>query len=159
MAATSAIFRLATHADIDAVLPLMRDYYAEDGYLFVEDEARAALAGLLENVERGRLWVAQMAGGIIGYLAIAYGWSLEHRGRDGYIDEIYLAPPWRGRGFGRSGIAFAAQACRADGARALHLEVQRDKTRTRELYRHIGFQERDRVLMTLWLQAEDDSPP
>lgn len=157
MSATSAIFRPATPADIEAILPLMRDYYAEDGYRYDEAQARAALAGLLENAERGHLWVAQVAGGIIGYLAVAYGWSLEHGGRDGYIDEIYLAPPWRGRGLGRSGIAFATDACRADGARALHLEIQRDKPRTRELYRRAGFRERDRALMTLWLGPGEDA--
>ena len=45
-------------------------------------------------------------------------------------------------------MAFAETQCRAVGVRALHLEVERDNTNARALYRKVGFVDHDRYLMT-----------
>ena len=129
----------------------MRRYYAEDGYSFDETGARRALRELIEKETLGRVWVAEDAGDVIGYLAVTLGFSLEYRGRDAFIDELYIAADHRGRGLGREALEIAQRYCRDQGARALHLEVERHRTAARELYRRIGFEDHDRGLMTLWL--------
>ena len=143
-----AAFRDATPADVPAILAHQRDYYATDGYAFDEAAAREAIAGLLADAHRGRLWVLADAGAVVGYLAVTFGWSLEYQGRDAFVDELYVAPSHRGRGLGRAAMTLAEEACRAAGVRALHLEVERENATARALYARMGFGDTGRILMT-----------
>jgi diamine N-acetyltransferase len=141
-------FRPATDADLDAILAMMRQYYAEDGYPFVESDARQAALALSREDRFGRLWVARVDGRAVGYLAVTLGFSLEFGGRDAFIDELYIDPCYRGRGLGRQVIAVAETYCRQNGVRALHLEVERHRAPALKLYRRAGFEDHDRYLMT-----------
>jgi GNAT superfamily N-acetyltransferase len=69
-------------------------------------------------------------------------------GRDGFVDDLYVVPEWRGRGIGSALLKQLTDACVELGVRALHLEVGRKKTDARALYRRFGFEEHDRLLMT-----------
>jgi ribosomal protein S18 acetylase RimI-like enzyme len=142
----AAAFRAARPADVDAIVALVHEYYAGEGYAFDEAAARRAIAGL--DATRGRLWVADEGGAVVGYLAVTFGWSIEYHGRDAFIDELYVAPSHRGRGLGRAAMTLAEEACRTAGVQALHLEVERTNVNARELYRRRGFTDSERLLMT-----------
>ena len=140
--------RPAGRGDAEALLPLLRDYYAEDSYPFDAAASRAALCGLLEHPERGRAWLAHEGGRIAGYVVLTLGWSLEYRGLDAFVDELYVTPARRGRGLGRRLLEELLRECRRLGVRALHLEVERDKPEAQALYRKLGFEDHERKLMT-----------
>ena len=144
----STHFRPAIRADVPAVLAHQRDYYDAEGYAFDETAARDALEGLLADPGRGRFWVLDDDGRVVGYLAVTFGWSLEYQGRDAFVDELYVAPAQRGRGFGRAAMELARQTCEGAGVRALHLEVERTNARARGLYASLGFADTDRLLLT-----------
>jgi ribosomal protein S18 acetylase RimI-like enzyme len=147
-------FLRATPSDAKAILLLMREYYAEDGYPLVEAECERAVLGLIEDGHLGRLWVARDDScEVVGYLAVTLGFSLEYRGRDAFIDELYIAERARGRGLGREALRLAEDYCRALGVRALHLEVEPHRKRAQLLYREAGFEDHERHLMTKLLQA------
>jgi ribosomal protein S18 acetylase RimI-like enzyme len=141
-------FRAAGEGDIGAVIALMRDYYAEDGYPFVEAEARATVARLIQDGSLGRLWVARAGDSPVAYLAVTFGYSLEFRGRDAFIDEVYVVPAHRRRGIGAQALALAESVCREAGVRALHLGVEWNKADAQKLYRRSGFTDHERLLMT-----------
>lgn len=141
-------FRPARTQDIDAILPMMRRYYEEDGYAFDEDTARAALAGLLGDERLGRLWVAEVAGCVAGYVAVTLGFSLEYGGRDAFLDELCVDPASRGQGLGREAVDLALEYCRHNGVRALHLEVEEHRLPARHIYEAAGFASQGRVLLT-----------
>jgi GNAT superfamily N-acetyltransferase len=141
-------FRTAGEADLDAIVGLMRLYYAEDGYPFVEDEARQALRALIGDDRRGRLWVAEVEGRVVGYLAVTLGFSLEYRGVDAFIDELYVVAASRGGGLGTDALATAERYCREHGVKAIHLEVERHRIAALAIYRRAGFEDHDRYLMT-----------
>jgi len=63
--------RPATRGDAEPLLPLIRDYYAEDSYPFDEKASREALLGLIEHPEKGRVWLALRDGRIVGYVVLA----------------------------------------------------------------------------------------
>jgi GNAT superfamily N-acetyltransferase len=140
--------RPARPDDCDRILPLMAEYYAEDGYEFVAVEARAALARFLGDPSLGRLWVFVADGGVVGYVALTLGYSLEYRGRDAFVDELYLLPAHRGGGLGARALACVEDACRQLGVRALHLEAERRKPRLLAFYERAGYSSHDRHLMT-----------
>ena len=140
--------RPARPDDCDRILPLMARYYSEDGYPFVPAEARAALARFLGDASLGRMWVFVAADEIVGYAALTLGYSLEYRGRDAFVDELYLRPDHRGGGLGSLALARMEEACRELGVRALHLEAERRKPRLLAFYERAGFAAHDRHLMT-----------
>ncbi|HEX6156968.1 MAG TPA: GNAT family N-acetyltransferase, partial [Burkholderiales bacterium] len=132
---------------------LMRGYYEEDGYTFVEAEARAAALMLIGDPALGRLWVAHAGKIVVGYVAVALGFSFEYRGREAFLDELLIAESHRGQGLGREALEVAEAYCREAGVNALHLEVEGHRENALELYRRFGFEDYDRYLMTKWLGA------
>ena len=144
----AAEFRRVSVADLPALLDLQAAYYREDGYPFDASAARAAWTALLADEGLGAAWTAVAGDDVVGYLVVTFGFSLEYRGRDAFIDELYVTPGWRGAGLGRQAMTIADAACRASGVRALHLEVEPDKPRAAALYASHGFADRGRRLMT-----------
>lgn len=143
--------RPAAPADVEPLLRLVEAFHAEDGYPFREEETRVNLLRLLGDPQLGRLWVIDEAGALIGYLVLGLGFSLEFRGRDAFVDELYVVPSHRGRGLGKQALALAEATCRELGVRALHLEVERGNEEALGLYRKTGFVDHDRYLMTKWI--------
>jgi GNAT superfamily N-acetyltransferase/heme-degrading monooxygenase HmoA len=148
----SVAFDPAREEDLDALLALMARYYGEDGYPFDAAAARRAARELLRDPALGCVWVMRDGAEIVGYAVLALGWSLEYRGRDAFLDELYVLPGHRGRGLGARVLALVQETARALGVNALHLEVERDKPAAAARYRGAGFVDHDRCLMTKWLR-------
>ena len=151
-------FRPAEPGDVDAIVAMMRGYYEQDGYTFVAEEARAAALMLIGDPALGRLWVAFEGKTLVGYVAVALGFSFEYRGREAFVDELFIAESYRGRGLGREALEVAEAYCRQAGVNALHLEVEGHRAPALALYRRWGFDDFDRYLMTKWLTASKRGP-
>lgn len=152
----SITFQPADAADTNSLIEMMRGLYAHDGTLFDEHSHRAALRQLLNDERGGRVWLIQSDDESAGYVVLTFGFSLEFKGRDAFIDELFLREQFRGRGLGQQAIDFAAEHCRAHGVRAIHLEVERSNARAQAAYRKAGFKDHDRYLLTKWIV--DDTP-
>jgi GNAT superfamily N-acetyltransferase len=137
---------------------MMRGYYAQDGYTFVKKEARAAALMLIRDPRLGRLFVTCDGERVVGYVAIALGFSFEYRGREAFVDELLIAESHRGRGLGREALQVAEAYCRKAGVNALHLEVESHRENALQLYRRWGFKDFDRYLMTKWLTGSRPAP-
>ncbi len=140
--------RAATRADIDELLVLQAGYYREDGYEYHQAEARTAWEVLLTDTTVGRVWVAALPTALIGYVVVTFGFSLEYRGRDACLDELYVVPEWRRRRLGSSLHATAETGCIEAGVNEVHLEVEPNKQATVEMYRRRGFRRNGRVSMS-----------
>jgi GNAT superfamily N-acetyltransferase len=151
-------FRLAEESDTATLLEFMRAYYAFDGHGFDEEKARVALTTLLRDANLGRLWLILDADAPVGYVVIAFGYSLEWLGRDAFVDEFYLLQEYRGRGWGRKTMAFVEDAARTLNVKALHLEVVRQNKTALEVYRKLGFKDRESTFLSKWI-ARDLSKP
>jgi len=151
-------FRRARPGDVDAVVAMMRRYYREDGYTFVEAEARAAALMLIGDPALGALFVVCDGARVVGYVAVGLGFSFEYRGREAFVDELLIAESHRGQGLGREALQVAEAYCREAGVNALHLEVERHRRKARALYRRWGFADFERFLMTKWLAAGRRAP-
>ena len=93
-----ATFRMAGPGDLETILPMVREFWVIERLVFVEPEVRRALAGLLGGPEFGQVLLIERAGAPIGYLALTLGYSLEHLGRDAFVDELYIREEHRGIG-------------------------------------------------------------
>jgi ribosomal protein S18 acetylase RimI-like enzyme len=143
--------RAAGAADVDLLVELMTEFYAEADFRLDAERAGAAFDELLGSPSLGRVWIAEVDGRAAAYVVLTLGYSMEYGGRDAFVDDLFVRPAFRDRGIGRLLLAEVRRACEALGVRALHLEVGRDNDPAQALYRRIGFVESGRQLLTLQL--------
>jgi ribosomal protein S18 acetylase RimI-like enzyme len=154
--ASAIKLREATPEDEAELLRMMRALAVREPGKIAFDAAAAqvALRTLFAQPELGRTWLVCDGASAIGYVVLTLGFSFEFRGRDAFIDELYIAPAYRRRGLGRMAMEFAEKRARELGVNAIHLEVDHGNDPAMELYRGIGYADHARYLMTKWLTKE-----
>jgi diamine N-acetyltransferase len=145
-------FKLADNSDTELLIQFIQEFYKYDGHPFDETSIRPALLGILEDNSLGRVWLIQQDNQAIGYIVLTFGYSLEYRGRDAFIDEFYIKESYRGQGVGAKSIQFIDSVCPSLKIKALHLEVERENTIAQSFYRKVGFTDQNRYLMTKWIK-------
>jgi GNAT superfamily N-acetyltransferase len=151
----AAKMRIARKGDLDSLLGLMEKYYAYDGHRFDGAAAKKAMRRLLADRNLGAVLLISEGMTAIGYLVLAFGYSLEFHGRDAFIDEFFLLEEYRGKGVGRTALLHAEKIARKCGIVALHLEVTRHNSRVVDFYGREGFVDHDRYLMTKRLKKSN----
>jgi len=144
-------FKFAENSDTELLIQFIQEFYKYDGHPFDEASICAALAKILEDNSLGRVWLIQQDNQAIGYIVLTFGYSLEYRGRDAFIDEFYIRESHRGQGVGVKTIQFIESVCPSLEIKALHLEVERENTIAQSFYRKVGFADQNRYLMTKWI--------
>jgi diamine N-acetyltransferase len=144
-------FVAARQGDLDRLLGWLAELYRQDHIPFDAVVVRSALGDLLDQPTLGQVWLIALDGQPVGYLILAFGYSVEYGGRTALLDELFVAEAYRGRGLGSQALRFAADTCRQLGRRALQLEVDRNNQDAQRLYRAAGFVDHDRYLMSLRL--------
>lgn len=124
---------------IDEALRLVSAFHDEEGVTQTTAARRAAVGTLLADPSRGALHLIEAEGRPVGYLAVAYGFSIEFGGRDAFLDEFFIEQAWRGAGLGAAALRAAQDALARQGVLALHLEVGADNAAARRFYGRAGF--------------------
>ncbi len=143
----SVELRRATIADLEQVLARARALNAHEGIALTEAGLRASLGELLSTPAYGGVWLVQRAAATIGYAIVTYCFDLEFGGREGWLTELWIDDAHRGAGAGREVLELLDRALRAEGVRALHLQVRADNPALR-LYERAGFTITPRHVMT-----------
>jgi GNAT superfamily N-acetyltransferase len=139
---------VAGAAQLSTLLPLVRGYHEFERFTMSDAEREAALAPLLQpGSSLGRVWLVRQGGEVLGYAALTFGYSIEFRGRDAFVDELFLVAAARGRGIGSAVLGRVKAQAAALGLVALHLEVARDNRQARRLYERWGFAAREQFHM------------
>ncbi len=147
-------FRVASPDDLETLVGLMREYYAYDRLKFDSRAAEKAMKHLLRDESLGRVWLIEESDHSVGYFVITFLFSLEFHGEVAVLDELHINAAYRGRGIGKSVLAFAHEFCTMQGIKAMRLEVEHANIQAQGLYRKSGFKEHTRYVMTKWV---DDS--
>jgi GNAT superfamily N-acetyltransferase len=98
----------------------------------------AGVAAALADPVRGRYLVAEHAGTLLGCLMLTAEWSDWRNGELWWIQSVYVAPQWRGRGVFRSLFSEAQAAATAAGAAGLRLYVEEHNQAARAVYERLG---------------------
>ena len=146
--------REATLQDEAELLRMMRLLAVQEpGKIqFDEAAARTTFRRFLSLPAFGRVWLLCEGNSPVGYVVLTIGFSFEFHGHDAFIDELYLDSNFRRRGYGKQAVAFLEERAREMGVNAVHLEVDRGNDPALELYRHTGYEDHARFLMTKWLK-------
>lgn len=131
--------RPATLAQAAILADMMGEFYAEDSYGFERKRALSAFRELLNDRKLGQVWLISVEGQPVGYIALAYSFSMEFSGKYGMIEDFYIRKPWRSAGIGRKVLSEVIVYARKKGLKALLLEVSVKKRDVQRFYKSMGF--------------------
>ena len=148
-----AAWRTAEARDDEAIVAMSLALFVEDPSpeRVTADGVRATLAALREAPVRGRAAVLDAGGAVVGYALLISFWSNELGGEVCTLDEIYVAPAWRGRGLGTALVEALRRGAPLwpSAPVAVELEITPTNRRARALYERLGFKVKRNATMRL----------
>ena len=150
------MIQLAAHEDIPLLVEMMEEFYAESDVPLDHCVAAASFKTLLEKPDFGAIWIYFDGSEAVGYVVLTVCFSMEFGGLDGNIDDLYVRPSARRKGFGQELVQSLLIECHDRGLEALHVEVAPLNGPAKAVYERIGLQlrEDDRDVMTAKLKGE-----
>lgn len=135
------VIRKLEQADFDTVLSMMLVFYASDALLVhpSEEVLRKTLTDALADTPYLEAFGFEENGILAGYGMVAMSYSTEAGGLCAWIEDIYIAPEYRGKGFGTSFLAFVKNRYENRVAR-IRLEAEPENERAMAVYRKAGFE-------------------
>ncbi|MGA2490522.1 MAG: GNAT family N-acetyltransferase [Anaerolineales bacterium] len=98
------------------------------------------LADFPKIIEAGQVWIAEMAGQVVGVL-------VQYETEEGfYIDTVAVLPALQGTGIGRALLGFAESEAKRRGFRSIYLCTNVKMTENQLFYPKIGYVEYARKL-------------
>lgn len=140
-------YRGATMDDLDQVLSLMAGLY-EHEHVVLDARVKSGVQLLLKNPVAGRVFLIEEGVQVVGYAVLTILFSLEFGGPCGFLDEFFILPEFRGKGYGREALNHFMQSAKQEGLSAVRLEVDRANSVARKLYDSAGFKAANRDFMT-----------
>lgn len=103
------------------------------------ERLRRGVEAVLRDSSKGRYWVAELDGRVVGQLLITYEWSDWRNGAFWWIQSVYVDPAFRGRGVFRALYEHVARQAREEaGVCGLRLYVEQDNRRAQGAYERLG---------------------
>ncbi len=137
----------AKQADLEVLLPMVEAFHTLFGIKHTAESRRRALEPCLREDGPAAIWKIEQMGRVVGYIVLAFGYSVEFGGRDAFVDEVFLWPEYRGKGIGGMALWLLTEEARALGVFALHLEVRQDDPQAQRLYQRCGFVPRSQYFL------------
>jgi ribosomal protein S18 acetylase RimI-like enzyme len=110
---------------------------------------------LLANPSRGRYWVAETDGNVIGQLMVTYEWSDWRNGNVWWIQSVYIHPEWRRQGVFTALYRHVQSLASAEpGVIGLRLYVEDSNTRAQQTYETLGMVKPNYLVMEAMFGAE-----
>jgi ribosomal protein S18 acetylase RimI-like enzyme len=146
----SVQLKRCTEADIDELNQWAQCYYSEDHIEFEPQRFNAALRGAMAS-DRGAAFWLYAHGKHAGYAIVLDGWSVEYGGLAAELDELYVAPEFRGRGVASAALEALKAHCKTRGVVIFSMETTPDNARAQALYQKRGFAPTQRPVFRAYL--------
>lgn len=140
--------RAVKPADLLTLMPMVRAFYRHFSYPFDLKEKMIALQQLVESRNIGRVWRIRQGDEDIGYVLVAFTFSLEYGGRVAMIDELYVSQEGRQTGIGSMVLNKVELICQRIGINIFQLETEPHNQRATALYNRLGYRDYGRNLLT-----------
>jgi GNAT superfamily N-acetyltransferase len=136
-------FRIATRADVPAILALLADDGLGAARELVGEDVDAAYWRAFEEIDadpRNELIVADDGGAVVGTCQLTFTPSLSRRGAERMtIEAVRVDSALRGRGVGRSMMQWALDRARERGCRLAQLTTDKRRSQAHRFYASLGF--------------------
>jgi GNAT superfamily N-acetyltransferase len=135
-----AMYRAATHGDISEIVRFQIAMALETEDLALDLEVVSnGVAAVCDNAARGRYYVAERDGRVIGCLLITHEWSDWRNGTVWWIQSVYVVPEARRQGIYAGLYDHVKKLAEADPqVRGIRLYVARRNTRAQTVYARLG---------------------
>ncbi|MDP2498459.1 MAG: GNAT family N-acetyltransferase [Candidatus Palauibacterales bacterium] len=144
---TSPEIREAGIGDLETIVRFNREMAREtEGRELDASTLRAGVNALLSDPARGRYYLAEEDGRVLGQLLVTTEWSDWRNGEIWWIQSVYVAPDHRRRGVYSALHRHVRERARSLGAVGLRLYVDRENREARRSYEELGM-ERARYAM------------
>jgi GNAT superfamily N-acetyltransferase len=137
------------------LIPFVRAFYEHFNYPYDEQEKMSALQKMLREESFGRLWLIKHEGKDVGYVLLAFSFSLEFNGRIAFIDELFIMPSCRQKGVGAGVLKKVENICLRLGINVLCLESEAHNKRATALYARLGYIDHGRHLMSKQIKRNE----
>jgi GNAT superfamily N-acetyltransferase len=141
----------ASPNDVQQLVEMMDEFYAEGGYALNHQRATEAFATLLADDRLGYVWFIQANGQDVGYVLLTLCYSMEYGGPNAFVDDLFVRLPFRHAGLGTAALTELRVFCAERGVRAIHVETGRTNIAAQTVYHRVGFMDTDRQLLALKL--------
>ena len=141
--------RKATLNDIDHLVELMAEFYAEADLSLDRGRAAQAFGAILAEHRLGWIGLIEKDARIVGYLVVTVCFSMEYGGRVAFVDDFFVKPAFRGLGLGTHALAEARESCASSDIRGMAVETGHDNAGALTVYRRAGFLKTNRQLLRL----------
>ena len=144
------MIRYATTDDISALVEMMDEFYAESDYELDHAATSNSFQSLIDHPYFGSIYIVNDGLVEAGYVILTVNFGMEFGGFVGHIDDLYVRPVARRKGFGRELLHALMFDCEDRKLVALSVEVAPNNHGAKSLYAQIGLQLRgdDRHTMT-----------
>ena len=108
--------------------------------------------------KRGRYFVAEIDGQVVGQAAHTFEWSDWRNGEIWWIQSVYVHPHFRSKGVFRTLFTHIKELGEADvDCCGIRLYMERENETARESYRRLGFSETGYVVFERLFSRKDDT--
>ncbi|HMI07786.1 MAG TPA: GNAT family N-acetyltransferase [Flavobacterium sp.] len=142
-----ATYKKISHSDIDALVAMMAEFYAIDGYAIDVERSKKLFAQFIEEPNLGNGWLIESENETVGYVILTFVFNFEYGGKIAFVDELYLSENARGKGIGKETMAFILSESGKLDLKLLYLEVEDHNTNAKKLYLSSGFEFHNRLTM------------
>ena len=98
----------------------------------------AGVRAVLEDAGKGRYFVAESAGLVVGMVMVTWEWSDWRNGMLWWLQSVYVRPEWRRRGVFRGMYGHVREMCRGPGGVGLRLYVEKENDAGKATYGAVG---------------------
>jgi GNAT superfamily N-acetyltransferase len=137
---TEIVYRDAVRADHAAIVDFQVAMAIETESVTLDRPTCAnGVAAVFDDAARGRYFVAEENGRVVGSLLITYEWSDWRNGNVWWIQSVYIVPDLRGRGTYAGLYRHVRAIVEADPSlRGIRLYVDRRNTSAQQVYTKLG---------------------
>ncbi|MDI1257123.1 MAG: GNAT family N-acetyltransferase [Flavobacterium sp.] len=144
-------------SDIPIIVEMMQEFYAIDSYPIDVEKSKLLFSEFISNKNHGKGWLICHSDEkgipkIAGYAILTFVFSFEYGGTIAFIDELYIKESHRGKGIGKTSIAFLKAEAAKLSLKLLYLEVENHNSTAQKLYLATGFELHKRNIMKYKVQ-------
>jgi GNAT superfamily N-acetyltransferase len=143
--------RAAETADIAALGSLMVAFYAEAEFSLSRTAAERTFAALLAAPTLGQVWLLECDRQPAGFVVLTVSFSMEYGGLRGFVDDLFVAQPFRRQGLGGLALQAVTEESARRGVRALLVETGPTNVGALSVYSRAGFVDTQHVLLKVEL--------
>ncbi|MBX9678022.1 MAG: GNAT family N-acetyltransferase [Gemmataceae bacterium] len=133
------LIRTASEADLEMIVDFNAALAEEsEGKTLDPAKLRPGVAAALADPHKGRYFLAEHGGRVVGQMLITYEWSDWRNGWFWWIQSVYVTLDHRRKGVFRGLFDHVRQLALAEGVIGVRLYVEKENTRAHATYQSLG---------------------